>query len=251
MEALFGAPVCHINGFEKLHVVSPQILSQCVKMWEFNRPIDEKKVLEIMEHIKTHDHVDGIIYIARPINSGLTFVCFDGNHRREAIVRLYLEGNLLPNMTIFLQVMDMATPKSIEERYLTLNKATPVAELYMIKNRNLEQNVQSQKSIEHVVSYLVGRFPKHQLMSLKPRRPNFNRFLLTNKITRFAEKRKEFVFDEKLIIDQIEIINNRYSTGDGIVLANYPKTVLEKCKMTGCYLFLKKFLPLVQLTECK
>lgn len=146
-----------------------------VTNWKHNRPCDEVRIKEIRENIKMNNRVDGIFYIAQLISeSGINYVCYDGNHRRNALKNIENEYPILVNILFW------GNNNRIVKKFVALNKACPVPEIY-IKGKN-RKNEQLKLTIESVIKEIVKVYPKNQSPSKNPQRPNYNRDNLADKL---------------------------------------------------------------------
>lgn len=186
-----------------------------IRRWKYNRPSDEDRVKEIHEYMKVSKRVDGMVYLAC-VNNEL--VCYEGNHRREAMKGIEGVHNVL------VDIIWNATDEMVKEEFVRLNKAVSVPELYLGETTNFDE-------IRKIVDTFCNNFKKLKVNSGKPQRPNFNRDMLTDEFTRIMKEKNltppEF---EEWLTER----NKELSCLDRKGLS---EKVIKKCEETGLWLF--------------
>lgn len=229
---MFGKLLYNISDNEQLFLGTSDDLN-CVEMWKYNRPADMSRVEEIKSYITKSRVVDGIIYVAE-VNDDfgrIKYICYDGNHRRLAI-----KGN---NYPVLINVMWKVTDKEVKEKFIALNMANPVPELYMIEGD--EEVIERMKGIVNdVVRDLVKLFPKHVSTSKSPNRPNFNRDQMVDRLSKYMIDNKMYDIERSDLIKKLLGLNVKYMGGYGIP-KKISNKILDKCEKNKCYLFLKDF----------
>jgi hypothetical protein len=188
-----------------------------VKLWKYNRPPDQDRVQEIHDYMKTSKRMDGMIYLA---SIGDDLVCYESNHRREALKGL---EDMSPILVDFLP---NAKDDLVKEEFLRLNKAVSVPELYF--SQNPEQLFADLKA---AVDEFCENYKKHKVSSNKPQRPNFNRDILMDEFYRVI---KESNIDVEEFIKRLCKYNRKLLMKDKKGLS--PK-IIEKCTESGLWLF--------------
>ena len=221
------------NPSEELYLCPSSDLKG-VEMWKYNRPPDQARVDEIKSYIDKTGVVDGIIYIAEIERGGcIKYVCYDGNHRRLAL-KAGLEDK-----RVMVHLLLNADDSVIKDRFVALNMANPVPELYMIEGD--EEMLERVKSVVNdVVRDLVRLFPKHVSTSKSPNRPNFNRDQMVDKLGKYMIENKMFEIGRGELIKKLLELNVKYMGGYG-ASGKISKRIMNKCKKNKCYLFLKDF----------
>ena len=185
--------------------------------WKYNRPCDPDRVAEIREYMKTSKRVDGVIYLAC-INNQL--VCYESNHRREAMRGLDDLHNVL------IDIIWSATDEMIKEEFLRLNKAVSVPELYLGDASTTMMN-----EVRTIVDEFCNNYKKLKVNSGRPQRPNFNRDMLTDEFVRVMREKNltptEFA---EWITERNKELSRRDRTG-------LSEKVIRKCEETGLWLF--------------
>lgn len=188
--------ILSINNNEKIYVINSVVLNY-IKQWRFNRPPDMNRVEEIKKSIQNDTYVQGIIYIAEINNE---FVCYDGNHRREALKTF--TGDILVN------VLFNTTDKIIEERFKIINSSNPVPELYL-DDPNTTNDIKL--SIVNCVQRLCKNFKEFSSVSSRCKRPNFNRDTLTDYLYSICKNNNLLLSSDELY-DTLMKVNNFYRT---------------------------------------
>lgn len=188
-----------------------------IKRWKYNRPPDDTRVQEIREWIQQSKRVDGIIYLACVGNE---IVCYESNHRREALRGIDGLHNILVDM------MWDATDEIVKQEFFRLNKAISVPELFVT-----EQPTVRLEDLMDVVNKFCENYSKMRSPNKHPHRPNFNR-------DQFMEDLYSIVKDSGITIEEamnrLEKLNWKLAVKDKTKLS---KTIIDKCEKTGMWLF--------------
>ena len=143
--------------------------------YEKNRPIDDEKVMEIVEHQRSHllkygsyDFHSGKINLGSV--SGSNMKILDGQHRLKAM--MYLEGMIECDIVL----SDYANEGDRFEAYLTINKNTPVAEFYKTANDGQKY------IISEAIKCIYGKYPKIFSNKRNHQRPHLNYEICCEKI---------------------------------------------------------------------
>lgn len=188
-----------------------------VKMWKYNRPIDEGRVTEIREWISVSKRVDGVIYLACVDDE---LVCYESNHRRMAIHGL--EGI----HSIIVDILWDATDDEVKQEFQRLNKAVSVPELYVA-----EVPIVSEAELRPIVTVFCANYNSHQTTTKKPQRPNFNRDGLMDQFYRLCG---ELQIKPDELKNRINKLNSELALRDKSGLS--PR-IIEKCSKSGLWLF--------------
>jgi len=189
-----------------------------IKRWKHNRPADEDRVKEIHEHMKLTGRMDGIIYLAC-INDEL--VCYESNHRREALKGL---TNLA---TVLVDVLWDTNHDAVKEEFLRINKAVSVPELYLEQ----EPNLNLYDGLKEAVDAFCENYKKLKSPSNHPQRPNFNRDTIFDEFYRVMKENNITVYE---LSNRLMTLNSEMAKRDKSKLS---KRVIEKCEETNLWLF--------------
>lgn len=189
-----------------------------IKRWKFNRPADEDRVTEIREYMKISQRMDGIIYLAFVDNE---LVCYESNHRREALSELESVADIL------IDVIWGATDDVIKQEFVRLNKAVSVPELY-IESKPFDIDIET---LRKYVDDFCKSYKSHKVSSGKPQRPNFNRDNLTDDFYRIM---KEHHLTIDTLMEKLTRYNQQLTTKDKSKLS---EKIVEKCSSSGLWLF--------------
>ncbi len=206
------------HGTHSVYWIPLKVFNQLpIKRWKFNRPPDKERVSDINEFMKTSGRMDGIIYLGFANDE---LVCYESNHRREA-----LRG--LDNIAdILVDIIWNATDDILKDEFVRLNKAVSVPELYTEQSN--EVNIEL---LRKVVDDFCKTYKTHKVSSNKPQRPNFNRDGLTDELYRIMKERS---VTPDVLVDKLTGYNRQLSMKDKSKLSE--KTV-EKCSASGLWLF--------------
>jgi hypothetical protein len=188
-----------------------------IKMWKYNRPLDEERVREIRQWIDESKRVDGQIYLAC-IDGEL--VCYESNHRREALNGV--EGVHL----IIVDILWDATDEDVKKEFQRLNKAVSVPELYVADVPTV-----SEAELRPVVEEFCDRFKSHRSSSNRCNKPNFIR---DNVMDQFYRLCNELQIGPRELMERIARYNTTLLTRDKSKLS---PTVIKKCTESGLWIF--------------
>lgn len=206
------------HGSHSVYWIPISVFSQLpIKRWKFNRPPDVERVSEIHEFMKTSGRMDGIIYLAFSDNE---LVCYESNHRREA-----LKG--LDNIAdILVDIVWEANDDTIKDEFIRLNKAVSVPELYIDKTIEIDLD-----KLRKAVDDFCSLYKSHKVTSGRPNRPNFNRDNLTDDLYLIMK-------DNKISLEDLLIKITEYNKT--LLLKDKKKLsekIVEKCNASGLWLF--------------
>ena len=188
-----------------------------VKMWRYNRPIDEGRVAEIRDWISVSKRVDGVIYLACVDDE---LVCYESNHRRMAIRGMEGIHNIL------VDILWDATDEEVKQEFQRLNKAVSVPELYVA-----DVPIVSEAELRPVVTTFCANYSGHSSSSKNPQRPNFNRDNLMDQFYRLCG---ELQIKPDELKNRINKLNGDLAARDRTGLSS---RIVEKCSKSGLWLF--------------
>ena len=168
--------------------------------------------------MKTSKRVDGMIYLAW-VDKDL--VCYDGNHRREALQGL---EEIAP---ILVDIIWEATDLTVGEEFKRLNESVSVPEFY---NAIEADNVLREK-IRDAVDLFCKKYKDHKVVSKNPHRPHFNRDVLCDE---FYRAMNELDIDVDELSRRLMILNQTYMNRDKTGLT---VKIVDKCQKSGLWLF--------------
>jgi hypothetical protein len=187
-------------------------------IWSKNRPPDDIRVSTIREYQQKTGHVNGVIHLAYVAGEGL--VCFEGNHRRMA---------LIPEIqTVLVDILWDVTQERIVQEFTAINQAVSVSSLYT----DIDFDATARCQIQDFVNKLGLRFKAFLSPNARPNRPNFNKEVLSENISQIW---KMLGCSVKDLVEAIEKVNYKYSTQDHSDIKS-PK-IIEKCAVGGLWLF--------------
>ena len=239
-----------INQYTENHFLGNckigDIIDFNVCKWEYNRPPDEIRISDIIEYIDKGGPLDWIIYCTyiSKIGEMSKIEVYDGMHRITAIKEYILFFESTKNITcplresnILISIRINPTLGETIDAFQNINKCVSIPQLY-IDNSNIISNFNDKKKIiEEVAQNWVKKFKTHFKSSMRTIIPNINRdnFIdIIDKIYDYYNVKTKNQLENVLNLANIHIKNN---------ISEYveaPTKVSEKCKKTGCYLFIIK-----------
>jgi hypothetical protein len=206
------------HGNHSVYWITCDIFSQLpIKAWKYNRPPDVDRITEINRHMNETKRMDGIIYLACVDNE---IVCYESNHRREALRGLEGMNQLL------VDIIWNATDEIVKEEFLRLNKAVSVPELYIADEADVVIT-----GIKDAVDKFCENYASHKVGSNRPQRPNFNRDTVIDEFYRVM-KENRIGIDE--FVTRLQRLNGEMAGRDKTKLA---QKVIDKCEKSGLWLF--------------
>ena len=110
-------------------------------------------------------------------------MCYDGNHRRNALL------NLPKNYKVLVNILENPPFEYLKEKFVSLNKCVPVTELFL----NLDENKQDTvDKVMDVTEHFCKLWKSHRKTSPNPNRPNFNREMLQEKIVAIIDNNETY-----------------------------------------------------------
>ena len=232
------------QGKHTIYLSDSHTITQHTKIWSKNRPPDMMRVHEIKKDILKNDIVDGILYFANILDEGI--VCYDGNHRREALSLIEKSYKILIN------VVELPSDNYLCTKFIKLNMCVPITELYLncreptisssgrkkikfVKKNNIEKIKQS---IQILSEYYANKWKEHRKTSPIPRKPNFNWDSLQLKLKNIIDSQKHIETDN---IDILKDCIDNYNTTICTKKYTYNVSIkmLQKCDKNDCYIFLE------------
>jgi hypothetical protein len=188
-----------------------------IKRWKYNRPPDKQRVAEIHDYIRVSHRVDGIIYLASIDNE---LVCYESNHRREALREIETVANVLVDI-----IWD-TNDETIKTEFIRLNKSVSIPELYVENVVNVDID-----KLRTIIDDFCVAYKTHKVASGKPQRPNFNRDNFTDDLYRII---KEHNISIEKVMDKLADYNRVLTVKDKSKLS---EKIIQKCSDSGLWIF--------------
>lgn len=207
------------------------VLKPIVKKWSRNRDPDMTRVQDLLIHISNNGYFPPVLHLAEVDGEGL--VCYDGNHRREAL-------NAISNPPkVIIDLMTRASQEDVYKAFEALNKSVQVPALYLDESMN--HNVKD--DLLCIVRKYESKYRQHVSSSARCHAPQFNRdHFLDNLYNIWCQLDGRMSVQE--LEHSLETLNKLYSqqrickTHD-----KYREKVVQKCKESGLWLFIERDIP--------
>lgn len=236
------------HGIYKIMI--KDLLVDCVKNWEYNRPPDMARCPDIARYIyNSKKPLDTMIYLSFN-NLKETFEVLDGIHRITALKFIKEENskpldlleqhefgsgndaNWLYNQYLLVNIRFNSTLGDIIEVFKNLNKSQTVPDLYIRDHAKEKRD-----TIDSIANEWFVKYKKHFSSSANPIIGNTNRNKFVDLLDKLYEKYK---IDES----NSEKLRKLLDDANLKIYYNMPtKASIDarvKCKESGCYLFLLK-----------
>ena len=126
-----------LSNKRTLYCVRSDFLIHYTDIWYRNRYPDTERVNQIMKSIEDEGEPDNRIYLA--YIKGITkLMCFDGNHRREALIRLYYVKGF--TCWIDIDILTDVDDTDVVSAFRRINLGVSVPEIY-IEGMSAESNI--------------------------------------------------------------------------------------------------------------
>lgn len=209
---------CDAQGRHTVYWVPFEIFGKLpIERWQYNRPPDEARVAEIREWMRTSERVDGIIHLAA---IGTKLVCYESNHRREAMKGLTALHNVL------VDILWDATDEDVKQEFFRLNKAVSVPDLYVTEDQSIQLD-----ELRSAVDAFCANYKALKVGSSRPQRPHFSRDMVTDEFYRMMKELKVGVPE---LMDRLMTLNATLRSRDKSKLTD---KVVAKCETSGLWLF--------------
>lgn len=217
--------------------------------WELNRPPDLERCRDIIKYIGSHKgSTDWLLYMIYDNNN---YKIIDGIHRYTALQQLccvdeYKQQFDLVDLCVikekYILVSMMISPSIGEtiDKFQTLNKSIPIPDLYITPVENCEKR----KIIEEITRVWTTLYKSHFTYSPNPQIPNINRDRFIDLVDLLYEKYNITNSTKNVLETKLNELNH-------FMMENFsqksPAKAVQKCRETGCFLFLAKKEVLISL----
>jgi len=120
-----------VSNNRAIYSVRSDFLYYYTDMWYRNRNADTDRVTEIMRSIEKEGEIDNRIYLAHikdcPVQNRL--LAFDGNHRREALIKLFLMKR--KTYWVDVDILMNTSDKQVIEAFKRINQSICLPDSYM------------------------------------------------------------------------------------------------------------------------
>jgi hypothetical protein len=241
-----------IHTYSERHFIAKvkinDLLNSPVTNWKYNRPPDIVKCSDMAKYVYlSKKPLDTMLYLSFN-NVKKMFDVIDGIHRYTSL-KILKENNTksldlitpsdygnnndakwLYESYIILNIRFNAIEGELIELFKTLNKSTPIAELY-IKDFVKEKR----EIIENVSNNWQVKYKSHFSSSNKPNKPNINRDRFLDLLESVYVK-YNINEENKNKLEQL-LDRANWNISNNVPLKLSP-TIIEKCKASGCWLFI-------------
>jgi len=228
------------------------ILCAPITNWQYNRPPDLTRCNDIAKyHFYSKNIPDNMLYFAFN-NKDQKFNVIDGIHRYTSL-KIIKEQNSKPldiltpgdfgngndanwlyDSYIIINVRFNSTEGDLIELFKTLNKSTPIPELYIRDIKKEKRDI-----IESLANSWQIKYKEHFSSSNKPTKPNVNRDRFIDLLENLYDKHN-ITEDNKnkleQLLDDANFIISHGTLPKGLLTQNG----FEKCVKSGCWLFVYK-----------
>lgn len=241
-----------IHSYSQRHMIVKlkvaNLLSAPITNWKYNRPPDQIRCADIAKYIYiSKKPLDTMLYLSFN-NSTQSFDVVDGIHRFTSLKILKENNSKSLNLIdpcdygnnndadwlyqshIILNMRFNATEGELIELFKNLNKSSPISDLYI---RDFVK--EKREIIENVANTWQVKYKSHFSSNNKPNKPNVNR-------DRFIDLLQEVYVKYNINEDNKHLLEQVLDRANWDISINIPhklsETIVDKCKSTGCWLFI-------------
>ena len=239
-----------ITQYKTNHILGSCLIDDIIKFkwskWKYNRPPDMIRVEEIVQYIERGNSIDWLLYFIYSDN-GDKLSClsiYDGLHRMSAISEYIKQFERqqsircpLRDSTIVISIRINPTLGEIVDAFEVINKSVPVP---FLEHMGIDlQDTKKRDIIEEVVEKWQRRYKLHFKSTSKTNIPNINRDTFMDIVNKLYDLYN--INEDKKKLEKVLKAINAYMQDINILPNNtFSEKALEKCKATGCFLFLVK-----------
>ena len=236
--------ISHSDKHQTYKIKMKKFMKLNMVRWQFNRPANMERVEEISESLFGKRQPVFFIFQCIYNQEENLFEIIDGIHRYYALKKLndMLEENetnsWFYNSYLLVEIKYNCTKGEYIDWFETINKCTPVSEIYT------SSQDEKKEVVEEVVNIYYSKYNSH-FKGTNPNIPNTSREKFTDVVLYICDNFHISSENKKCILKVLEDINKQVQQ---IVISNNPKRFnpkiteksLKKCNDTGLYLFLAK-----------
>jgi hypothetical protein len=247
-----------LHKFSDTHLIGMvniiELLNSPIENWQFNRPPDMVRCIEIARYIFNNKEkpIDTMFYISYN-NLQKSLDMLDGIHRftslkilqnelkksLDLITGTETEFNVTNNniewfndKPILINIRFNNTQEQLMELFKTLNKSQPVPQLYL-----RDSGMEKRKAIEEIANEWQIKYPNHFSFSTTPNIGNTNR-------NKFIDLLDKIYTKYRINENKVQEFRELLEQANHNISLNIPSKIKEKtrerCQKSGCYLFLYK-----------
>ena len=241
-----------VHSYSQRHIIIKvkvcDLLNSPITNFKYNRSPDLTRCSDIAKYIYiSKNPLDTMLYLSFN-NINQSFDIIDGIHRYTSL-KILKENNSnsldlitpgdfgnnndagwLYESHVILNIRFNAIESELIELFQNLNKSLPIPDLYI---RDFVK--EKREIIENVANNWQVKYKSHFSSNNKPNKPNINR-------DRFIDLLEEIYVKYKINEDNKHLLEQLIDRANWNIYTNIPlklsETVIDKCKSTGCWLFI-------------
>jgi hypothetical protein len=221
------------NLSEYMCVFDSKILEQVSEQWKYNRNLNNDKIESICDTIKDKVILDTVLHFFYVNDNGKErLICFDGNHRREALILLYKTKGTNIKICCYIYKCDSVIniDNKISKKFHLINQMTPIPDIYIdiLDNLDCDEFIYKRDIIENVFQKYKVKYKSFYSVNSKCRRPNFNDTLFKDLCNNLSFER------EDQLVSLLENLNDCKKEN----ISKISKNIIAKCATQNLYLFI-------------
>jgi hypothetical protein len=235
-----------ITQYKKNHILGSCTVDDIINFgwvrWEYNRPPDMVRVEEIIKkYIEEENSIDWIFYFIysdsnHTDSKSASLEIYDGLHRMTAITEYIRQFEKQQNTRcplrdtiVIISIRINPTKGEVVDAFTFINQSVPVPYLYFAEH--VKKDI-----VELVVKKWQDKYKHHFKSTSRTHIPNINRDVFMDIVAKLYDHYN--INEDKKKLGKILNKINEYMGSVNFPLV--PEKALNKCKETGCYMFLVK-----------
>jgi hypothetical protein len=226
------------NTFSSVYCLNNEMLYYFSDVWDYNRSPDHYKIKSISRHLENYSNAPTMLFFFLKNDK---LYCYDGNHRREALIQLFKEGYSYEVMCNVI-TDPYITNEMIGNEFLKINMSTPLPDIALdiVGNLDNAEKLDELMTQNDIIEQLLLEYKQSceykpfYSLNAKPHKTRFNDTTFKNLCSSLTFSSVEQL---KHKLKELNSINrNRVETAtkkkDMLTASQY-----QKCKIANFYLF--------------
>lgn len=222
---------------EYMCLFNSYLLENATEQWKYNRNLSNEKIQSIIDNIKDKTILDTVLHFMYVKDDKERLICFDGNHRREALILLNKKYGINIGVCCYIYICSNINnvDREIVDKFKIINQMTPIPDIYNDIIENLDSigdnNLLNRKNIiETIFNKYKKEYKSFYSVNAKCRRPNFNE-------TTFKDLCNNLKFKSEIELEQelCKLNEDKQRYRSKLCSSN---NIIAKCETQKFYLFI-------------
>jgi hypothetical protein len=220
------------DNTELMCILKSSLLDKYAENWSNNRQINQDKVNEITNIIRSKQILDTVLQCFF-IEDKL--IVFDGGHRLKSLKSLYNYDKLDINVMCYIYIYSTdkidKINKIITEKFNILNESTPISNIDYDVANNIDNAINKSKIIDGVLSEYKNKYKLFYKITNNCRKPHFND-------TKFKNLCSQLEFNTIIELDKELNEKNEKNKKEYLLTSKLNTAQRNKCEKDNFFLFI-------------